>query len=1633
MKRKSLAILNSVTANFLILYRMLLGLSTCKPAGLPTQSPIYSLNINNRKKSFMENIGCLNKTILLVIAGLLFTVGSLSAQIINEGFEEADWQSASLNPGNSKTTSGSVVITATSANSTMTYYLSTLSTSSYTATVATTKGTKSSKFTSTLTSTGLNTSPNSGTWWYSKGKATTNANLQNGHSASHSWEISKSGYLITPILNAGIATVTFWAAPTDNFFMGATTDTDNPIPQNFSSNSTNNGYTLGVSTYPANGTGGNSYMQSFTYSTAVTSPFEFGVFNGGGNNILIDDISITINQGTQATVTTGNYASLTETTVAVSGTITANTPSPSAIVTSSGVCYSSTAAIPDTSGTYTIDGPAGVSSGSITSTITNLIPNTLYYARAYAITTAGVVYGSTISFTTLAATAPILTTVPASNILSTKATSGGNISDSGGVAIIQEGVCWSTTSGNETATAGTSFTSDGTAGTTFSSLLKSLQPSTTYYVKAYAVNSVGLSYASNEISFTTEIAGPIITASADTITFPTVTANSNPKVLSDTIFATNLTPKDSVINVAAPAGYLISTSSSGGFTDSLSIPYSNGTLSKTVIYISQITTSYSQNIGNITFSIGGVVNPNFDQIVLIDNIIPDPNVLTNLGTDFWVGHGLEENMVNKGKYGLQVYIATGVQQAVAKVSIPGIPSFAPQYFTIPPNTVQIVSGFPTGDGTATNKSKAADARLYYTGLSNRAIHVEVTNNVPVAVFLYDYATNNSAGGSMVFPTNTWNSSYIVQTYGGASSNQNPPNTYFFVMAKEDNTKVYFTPTASIIDSASSPIVSGNIGGTIAYAAGVKDSVILNKGQVFNAIGMVDPGGIIKNKKDNGISEDLTGTTVSSDCAHPISVFAGNSRTLINTHNIGCTPDKGSDNLIQQMFPKVAWGTKYLTVPTKTMEYNLFRINVQDTNTIVTVDGSVLDKTLPTTYWYPNGLYYEIEGNTCREITSNIPITVTQFILPGKTCVGADSGNNGTGDPEMILLSPVQQSIKTTTVYAPNFQDKNSGGAYINVVIPTSGVSSFRLDSALNPAQYVDTGSSSYPDTLGASYPYYPADTLIPIAQAFKPFPQDSAYSWAKFHVNYYNQGAINTYDSLNFTGIHTMSASVGFNAIAYGVADGESWGYNAGTTINDLTDVITTKTPYGSAPSATTCKGNTTWINISVPFDTLKISSIEWKSANDPSIIPSNYDTSVNKPVTVGHFVQNGITFYTFQSPIAYTFDSLGTFNFAVTVYGSFSNDCGGSKTYNVPMTIGKDITNFTYSPISCGSATYQFKNITQTFSSASDSLMRWTFPDNLFDSNGTRRDTAFKFTLVAANNPANETVKLRSINTIGCYSDTVKTFSVLIAPPPVAAFGLKDSICSAPGTDTFTNNTDINYSTTYGKPLTYLWNFGDGGATSTTANPVHQYTNSGNYNTTLIATSAANCSDTAKHTLVVETPPVPSVISPASPVTTYVGELPVTVTDNVNNGTWVNTEARIASMDANGNTASLKGLTKGKDTIFYIVPAKVCNADTASFILDVELIDVYIPNLFTPDASNNNIFYIRGNSALYKDAELWVFSSWGNQVFHSKGGVDDINTGWNGTYGGKPQPSGVYVYVAKTTKQDGTPILKKGSITLIR
>ncbi len=162
-----------------------------------------------------------------------------------------------------------------------------------------------------------------------------------------------------------------------------------------------------------------------------------------------------------------------------------------------GVCYN-TAANPTTANSKVVFSDMSNVSATFAVTLSGLNYATTYYARAYALTENGTIYGEEITFTTLPVV-PTVTTGVFKATSGTTASGGGEVTNDGGATVTARGVCYST---KPNPTVADSKTTDGTGKGAFTSSLADLKGLTTYYVRAYATNSAGTAYGS-EVSFTT--------------------------------------------------------------------------------------------------------------------------------------------------------------------------------------------------------------------------------------------------------------------------------------------------------------------------------------------------------------------------------------------------------------------------------------------------------------------------------------------------------------------------------------------------------------------------------------------------------------------------------------------------------------------------------------------------------------------------------------------------------------------------------------------------------------------------------------------------------------------------------------------------------------------------------------------------------------------------------------------------------------------------------------------------------------------------------------------------------------------------------------------------------------------------
>ena len=261
--------------------------------------------------------------------------------------------------------------------------------------------------------------------------------------------------------------------------------------------------------------------------------------------------------------------------------------------------------------------------GSFSATMTGLNWSTTYYYRAYAVTPSGTVYGEQQSFTTRDGI-PTLTTTDVTNITAISATSGGNITDNGGLNITARGVCWST---SPNPTVSDSHTTNGTGTGSFTSSITGLEISTTYYVRAYATTNAGTAYG-NELTFTTRDGIPTVTTAEVTdiqgetatcggnvtdncgltVTTRGVCWSTSPNPTLDDSHTTNGSGmgsfSSSITGMSISTTYYVrayaTTSAGTGYGEQVSFTTRNGIPTVTTVEVTNIGSGWAYSGGNIT-------------------------------------------------------------------------------------------------------------------------------------------------------------------------------------------------------------------------------------------------------------------------------------------------------------------------------------------------------------------------------------------------------------------------------------------------------------------------------------------------------------------------------------------------------------------------------------------------------------------------------------------------------------------------------------------------------------------------------------------------------------------------------------------------------------------------------------------------------------------------------------------------------------------------------------------------------------------------------------------------------------------------------------------------------------------------
>ena len=122
---------------------------------------------------------------------------------------------------------------------------------------------------------------------------------------------------------------------------------------------------------------------------------------------------------------------------------------------------------------------------------------------------------------------------------------------------------------------------------------------------------------------------------------------------------------------------------------------------------------------------------------------------------------------------------------------------------------------------------------------------------------------------------------------------------------------------------------------------------------------------------------------------------------------------------------------------------------------------------------------------------------------------------------------------------------------------------------------------------------------------------------------------------------------------------------------------------------------------------------------------------------------------------------------------------------------------------------------------------------------------------------------------------------------------------------------------------------------------------------------------------------------------------------------------------------------SEGSYAICLIAYTAASCADTTCQMVEVfeELESVIgIPTAFSPNNdTHNDVLFVRGSGIA--SFTLMIYNRYGEKVFES----NDLSTGWNGTYKGKPENTGVFAYYLEYEYSNGEKGSLKGNITLVK
>jgi gliding motility-associated-like protein len=681
------------------------------------------------------------------------------------------------------------------------------------------------------------------------------------------------------------------------------------------------------------------------------------------------------------------------------------------------------------------------------------------------------------------------------------------------------------------------------------------------------------------------------------------------------------------------------------------------------------------------------------------------------------------------------------------------------------------SGTVTYNGVTSNFAVTANSVIEVPITRSAAYITDAESNSPVAkgilvktnpgqpavvVYSHIYAGFRTAA-TLVLPTNVLGRKYQAISYFQAGTGGS--KSQFQIITIESNTVVKIQLRKN---------------GT---TSGLPFNVTIpNAGSVYQIQDDLDLSG-----------SEIESISVGAEPCKKIAVFSGSS--ALSLSRSGCN-GSSFDPLNQQCYPVSTWGFKFGVIPIVNNQNGYqARVMASEDNTSVDYGGT-------TVVMNKGEVYPAITQNVTAQtgaifISADKPICVSQYLM-SQNC----AANPPVGDPDMIILNPIEQNIDDITIFTSTKQTILQ--QHMNVLIRTADAASFSINGTL----------------VGAGF--------------FTPMPTDPTFSYYRHTFTPVSQSSFR------------LKANNGFNATCYGLGSAESYGYSAGTNVKDFSQLPSIDNPLSVTGTPIACKNSPFFLFQSLPYKPI---SIEWDFSTSglPNPPFSNFISNTPASIFVDSTLINGKWIFKYKNPNQYTATTVGIFPVTIKVNNPSADGCTGLQEIDYDLEIvEKPNVNFIWTHTGCVSDTVYFEENTVITDNYPVYKWRWLYHDNTTDTVKKPK----KLYSTSGSFP----VKLQAITEAGCLSDTL-TKVINITNPPVCTLQVTGGAACAGNLMTFTPSCSIvGNPANNGSDTTivkWVWIWGDGSPNDTLLSAIpatHTYLLPGTYTIKVVAISSSGC-----------------------------------------------------------------------------------------------------------------------------------------------------------------------------------------------